>query len=268
MKRLLRPSFVLLCWFCLFIERVSSFCPSSGAISKPHASRRVALQPTPDLQVVTSPQDRPLIKFATTNLHGSTAFSLSSSDIGNEAQSTRSKLRQITGFSLTAFRATVRGITGISLSAVISNTIRTILGVLRPGFRWILQPLLIAYYVPILVVKYYLIGPSQKYVEDSRKGHEKLVDGWRKAVAAAEKAHADGYWPVHLNGEFILCFMCDVEDLVLFTRGKFCFKCLSYTLSITHSTDDGNIVAQLPPDPADVFDVTDGIEKSVAENLS
>ena len=202
MKRLQRPSFVLLCcFFFLFIERVSSFCPSSGAISKP-PSRRVAL-PTPDLQVVNPPQDRPSIKFATTNLHSSTAFSLSSSNVGNEAQSTRSKLRQITGFSLTAFRATVRGITGISLSAVISNTIRTILGVLRPGFRWILQPLLIAYYVPILVVKYYLIGPSQKYVEDSRKGHEKLVDGWRKAVAAAEKAHADGYWPVHLNGEFI-----------------------------------------------------------------
>ena len=208
MKRLLRPS-VVLCWFFLFIERVDSFCPSSGAISKPHASRRVAL-PTPDLQVVTSPQDRPSIKFATTNLHSSTAFSLSSSDIGNEAQSTRSKLRQITGFSLTAFRATIRGITGISLSAVISNTIRTILGVLRPGFRWILQPLLIAYYVPILVVKYYLIGPSQKYVEDSRKGHEKLVDGWRKAVAAAEKAHADGYWPVHLNGELYYFALCGV----------------------------------------------------------
>ena len=130
-----------------------------------------------------------------------TRTTLSSSGVQSDTQSTRSKLRQITGFSLTAFRATIRGITGISLSEVVSNTIRTILGVLRPGFRWVLQPLLIAYYVPILIVRYYLIGPSQKYVEDSRKGHEKLVDGWRKAVEAAEKAHADGYWPVHLNGE-------------------------------------------------------------------
>lgn len=32
-------------------------------------------------------------------------------------------------------------------------------------------------------------------------------------------------------------------------------------------TDDGTIVAQLPPDPADVLDVTEGIVKSVAENL-
>ncbi|KAL7494482.1 hypothetical protein ACHAWT_005373 [Skeletonema menzelii] len=228
MKRLLLPN-SLLCWLFLFVERVGSFCPSSGAISKPPALRRLA-QPAPGL-LLTPPQDLPSIKLPTTKLYSSTAFSLSTSDIDNEAQSTRSKLRQITGFSLTAFRATIRGITGISLSGVISNTIRTILGVLRPGFRWILQPLLIAYYVPILVVRYYLIGPSQKYVEDSRKGHEKLVDGWRKAVAVAEKAHADGYWPVHLN-------------------------------------DDGNIVAQLPPDPADVLDITDGIELSVAENLS
>lgn len=68
-------------------------------------------------------------------------------------------------------------------------------------------------------------------MNDSRRGHEKLVDGWRKAVEIAERAHADGYWPVHLN-------------------------------------DDGTITAQLPPDPADVLDVTDGIEKSVANNLS
>ena len=33
-------------------------------------------------------------------------------------------------------------------------------------------------------------------------------------------------------------------------------------------SDDGTITAQLPPDPADVLDVTDGIEKSVADNFS
>lgn len=41
-------------------------------------------------------------------------------------------------------------------------------------------------------------------MNDSRRGHEKLVDGWRKAVEIAERAHADGYWPVHLNGEISL----------------------------------------------------------------
>ena len=43
-------------------------------------------------------------------------------------------------------------------------------------------------------------------MNDSRRGHEKLVDGWRKAVEIAERAHADGYWPVHLNGEIL--FRC------------------------------------------------------------
>jgi hypothetical protein len=115
--------------------------------------------------------------------------------------SIRSKMRQITGFSLTALRATIRGITGISMSGVVSNTIRRVLDVLRPGIRWVIQPLLILYYAPILILRYYVVGPTQQYVEDSRSGHQKLVDGWRKAVKIAEKAHADGYWPVHLNGE-------------------------------------------------------------------
>ena len=122
--------------------------------------------------------------------------------------STRSKLRQLTGFSLTAFRATLRGITGISLSGILSNTIKSILDIFRPGMRWVIQPLLILYYVPILFVRYYFIGPSEQYVNDSRRGHEKLVDGWRKAVEIAERAHADGYWPVHLNGEILLLLKC------------------------------------------------------------
>ncbi len=214
MKRL-SPN-VLLCWL-LFVESVSSFCPGS-AISKPPSLRQNTDQPTPGLLVTPPLQDRRLVTptFPTTKFYSSTAFSLSSSSdsVENDAHSTRSKLRQITGFSLTAFRATIRGITGISLSQVISNTIRTILGVLRPGFRWILQPLLIVYYVPILVVRYYLIGPSQQYVEDSRKGHEKLVDGWRKAVEAAEKAHADGYWPVHLNGELLILWCMKIYSAV------------------------------------------------------
>lgn len=36
----------------------------------------------------------------------------------------------------------------------------------------------------------------------------------------------------------------------------------------TFTIDDGTIVTQLPPDPVDVLDVTDGIEKSVADVLS
>ncbi|KAL9178347.1 hypothetical protein ACHAXT_001775 [Thalassiosira profunda] len=139
----------------------------------------------------------------------------------------RSTLRAATGFSLTAFRATIRAATGISLSQTISGSLRRIMGVMTPGMRYFLQPLLILYYAPQLVVKYWLVGPSNKYVEESLKSHERVVEGWRKAVQAAEKASDKGYWPVHVN-------------------------------------DDGTITTALPPDPEDVLDLTEGIEKSVA----
>mmetsp|Transcript_24319 Transcript_24319/g.39520 ORF Transcript_24319/g.39520 Transcript_24319/m.39520 type:complete len:130 (+) Transcript_24319:331-720(+) len=115
-------------------------------------------------------------------------------------------LRQITGFSLTTLRTTLRTLTGISLSASISSTLRRLLGVLNPSLRYFLQPLLIAYYAPILMVRYWMVGPNEGYVEESKRGHERLVDGWREAVSVAERASVDGYWPVHLNGELCACF--------------------------------------------------------------
>ena len=149
---------------------------------------------------------------------GSSANSSSDDDHApKEDRSPRSKLRRITGFSLTTLRATLRAATGfsltasraalrtatgISLSGVISNSVRRILDVLSPSMRYFLQPFLIAYYVPLLTVRYWLVGPNRAYVEEGRAGHERIVESWRKAVGAAEKANAGGYWPVHLNGEF------------------------------------------------------------------
>jgi len=78
----------------------------------------------------------------------------------------------------------------------------------------------------MMIIRYYVVGPSRRYVDESRSGHERVVEGWRRAVEAAEKAQSGGYWPVHLN-------------------------------------EDGSITASLPPDPDHVLDVTDGIEKSV-----
>ncbi len=115
----------------------------------------------------------------------------------------RSTLRAATGFSLTAFRTTIRAATGISLSQSISSVLKTILSILPAGVRYFLQPLLIMYYAPLLMLRYW-VGPNRKYADESRKGHEKLVDGWRKAVEAAENAQSGGYWPVHLNGEWFL----------------------------------------------------------------
>jgi hypothetical protein len=145
-----------------------------------------------------------------------TDYSSSSNDDDNTKTTSRSKLRQITGFSfttlrttlraatgisLTALRISIRAATGISLSGIISGTNRRMLEIFSPSLRYFVQPFLIAYYAPLLMVRYWLVGPSRQYVEDSWNGHERIVEGWRKAVEAAERASADGYWPVHLNGE-------------------------------------------------------------------
>jgi len=145
-----------------------------------------------------------------------TDYSSSSSDDDTTKTTSRSKLRQITGFSFTALRTTlraatgisltalrisIRAATGISLSGIISSTNRRMLEILSPSLRYFVQPFLIAYYAPLLMIRYWLVGPSRQYVEDSRNGHERIVEGWRKAVEAAERASADGYRPVHLNGK-------------------------------------------------------------------
>jgi hypothetical protein len=168
------------------------------------------------------------------------SYSVSSTD--DVQQSPRSKLRQLTGFSLTAlrstlrtatgfslttFRATLRAATGISLSELISVSLRRILGILSPSLRYFLQPLLVMYYAPLLMVRYWMVGPSKQYVEESRKGHEKLIDGWRKAVQAAERANSDEYWPVHLNGEYLFIYSTRrVSPIILrHSHSSSCIKC-------------------------------------------
>jgi len=150
--------------------------------------------------------------------------------------SLRDRLRQVTGFSFTAFRATLRGITGISLTAIyasavastsffVRNAMKVVLSVFPSWFRYFLQPFLVMYYVPLFIIRGSL-GPS---VKDRRVGHEHLVESWRSAVQAAEEAQHGGYWPVHVN-------------------------------------EDGKIIAVRPPDPdsndSDV-DIADAVADSV-----
>ena len=66
------------------------------------------------------------------------------------------------------------------------------------------------------------MGPSRAYVEESRRGHEVVVEGWRKAVEAAEAAQAGGYWPVHLNGEDNVLFVCGIIILLLTAICSYC----------------------------------------------
>ena len=107
-----------------------------------------------------------------------------------------------------------------------------------------------------MIVRYYMVGPSRKYVEESQKGHERVVKGWKRAVEAAEKAQEGGYWPVHLNGEFL----CTFVTIPMIGSG---LELKQSLISNGINTEDGSITASLPPDPEQFLDVTDGIEKSV-----
>jgi hypothetical protein len=118
-------------------------------------------------------------------------------------QSVRDKLRQITGFSFTVFRATLRGITGISMTAIYASTVAAtglwirkissaVLSLFPSGFRYFLQPFLVMYYVPLFMLRS-LTGP---YGKRARAKHEQALEAWKEAVEYAERTEQDGYWPV------------------------------------------------------------------------
>jgi hypothetical protein len=119
----------------------------------------------------------------------------SSSDENNNKKKTpiRSRLRQMTGFSLTAFRATMRAATGISMTALyasslafsgewIRQTMKVVLSIFPAWARYFVQPILILYYLPLFTLRN-LTGPNR------RRGFEKphaLVDGWNQAIVTAD----------------------------------------------------------------------------------
>jgi len=121
----------------------------------------------------------------------------------------RNRLRDATGFSFTVFRATLRGITGISLSALyagalaasglwIRKTMSVILSVFPSGFRYFLQPFLVLYYTPLILLKS-LTSPTTR--KRAVVKHETVLEAWKEAVVVAEKTKEDGYWPVVVNDE-------------------------------------------------------------------
>uniref|UniRef100_A0A7S4NE70 Uncharacterized protein n=2 Tax=Odontella aurita TaxID=265563 RepID=A0A7S4NE70_9STRA len=138
------------------------------------------------------------------------------------AATVRGKLRALTGFSLTAFRATMRATTGFSLTAVraacrvatgisVTGTMKWMLGLFPTWFRYFLQPFLVLYYAPLMIVRAW-VGPTATSRAEALAKHERVVEGWKDAVRVAEGAQEGGYWPVHVD-------------------------------------DDGSIVAALPPEP-------------------
>jgi hypothetical protein len=118
----------------------------------------------------------------------------------------RDRLRRVTGFSLTVFRATLRGMTGISMTAVYASTVAAtglwirkvtsvILSVFPSWFRYFLQPLLVLYYAPLFLLRN-LTGPTRKR---AKMKHITVLTAWKEAVEYAEKTEQEGYWPVVVN---------------------------------------------------------------------
>jgi len=121
----------------------------------------------------------------------------------------RSRLRKATGFSFTIFRATLRGLTGISLTAVyagalaatglwIRQTMSTLLSVFPSGFRYFLQPFLVLYYTPLIILRS-LASPTNR--KRAAAKHQTILAAWKEAVVVAEKTERDGYWPVVVSEE-------------------------------------------------------------------
>jgi len=102
----------------------------------------------------------------------------------------RKTVRATTGFSLTAVRATLRGLTGIS----VTQTMKSVAGIFPAWFRFFLQPLLVMYYVPLMLLRGLLAENTEQ-----RATHESFIASWKNAVKIAASAQKGGYWPVRLN---------------------------------------------------------------------
>ena len=57
-----------------------------------------------------------------------------------------------------------------------------------------------------MIIKYF-IGPVKNAKKDALAAHEKIVEGWKDAIKAAEVAQE--FFPLHVTGKNInLYFMC------------------------------------------------------------
>jgi len=137
----------------------------------------------------------------------------------------RNRLRKATGFSFTVFRATLRSLTGISLTAIyagalaatglwIRKTMSTLLSIFPSGFRYFLQPFLVMYYTPLIILRS-LASPTNRKRAVAKR--ETILTAWKEAVVVAEKTEQDGYWPVVVSekGYFELAKPPSVEGVEL-----------------------------------------------------
>lgn len=143
------------------------------------------------------------------NSDESTTSSTSATATASFLRTVRNRLRTATGFSFTVFRATLRGITGISLTTLYAGTLAvtglwirkamsTVLGLFPSGFRYFLQPFLVLYYTPLILLRSAASPTTRKRAV---KKHETVVEAYKEAVTLAEETEKSGYWPVVVSDD-------------------------------------------------------------------
>ena len=133
----------------------------------------------------------------------------------------RKKLGNLTGLSLSGIRASARVTTRVSLTATrkflrtltgvsVTGAMKALVGLLPPWCRYFLQPFLIIYYVPLVVLKGF-IGSTSTTKKDASVVHEKLVDYWKEAIKMAENQSAS--WPLHVTSDGRLQYDLDDDNM-------------------------------------------------------
>jgi len=50
-----------------------------------------------------------------------------------------------------------------------------------------------------MIMKYFLLGSTKTSKKEALASHEKIVEGWKDAIRAAEQAQE--YWPLHVTDD-------------------------------------------------------------------
>ena len=130
--------------------------------------------------------------------------------IGSVVLPLQDRLRQAREFLLTALQTAGRTANGISFAAIygiavavsglwIRTATSIILAIFPAWFRYFLQPFLIAYYLPIFIVRG-LTGPTRKQAEAKRKAME---ERWKDIIEFGKQSENYCYLPVEVNGTFV-----------------------------------------------------------------
>mmetsp|Transcript_13730 Transcript_13730/g.20235 ORF Transcript_13730/g.20235 Transcript_13730/m.20235 type:complete len:196 (-) Transcript_13730:246-833(-) len=108
----------------------------------------------------------------------------------------RATMRKSTGISLTAIRATMRAATGVSLTAMylsvfgftsqwVRESMKFVLSIFPPSFRYFLQPFLVLYYAPLFMLRTWT---SPQLRRERRDMTSALREDWDRSLQAADAA--------------------------------------------------------------------------------